>query len=363
MIKPKKNPVMKSGKIKVDGVWYHYEASKMYGMIYHSFDGGLSWHATKKEAFDAAQKAGNLLLENPYKMRKLPGYARYRVRGSKGEIRTRATTKEKAEAQVRLLRGLEHGMIPRGNPVAQHKGYFIVSKGALFQVYSKGGALIAELGSQAEAVAFIDVLSIAKAKAIRERMAKSKVNPLTREEASAIMQESSAHRRLSHILEALKEKAPAYYYSGMAEGMRDIATEYREHHKRNPSCAHPVKWYRSRIFEKSGKPWMLIACGKCGSTLSRAPLRGEAKKLAKRGGLLAPARFNPSHPYDGAVLIYSRALSVRASKAGMPHHCYPANGKEPSCKDANHEYVHKVEKNACVYGLKDGNVLLTTKKL
>ncbi len=55
--------------------------------------------------------------ENPVKIRKLPGKERYRVKHD-GTISAYATTKEKAEAQARFLRGLKHGMVPRAkNPV------------------------------------------------------------------------------------------------------------------------------------------------------------------------------------------------------------------------------------------------------
>lgn len=48
----------------------------------------------------------------PYKIRKLPHSNRVRVYKGK-EIIARKTTRDKAEKQVRLLRGLEHGMILR----------------------------------------------------------------------------------------------------------------------------------------------------------------------------------------------------------------------------------------------------------
>lgn len=45
----------------------------------------------------------------PYKMRKVDGY---RVSSPSG-VHAKGTTKEKAEAQMRLLRGVEHGMVLR----------------------------------------------------------------------------------------------------------------------------------------------------------------------------------------------------------------------------------------------------------
>jgi len=46
----------------------------------------------------------------PVTMRKLPHKNRYRVRNA-GRIVAKSTTKPKAEAQVRLLRGIEHGTL------------------------------------------------------------------------------------------------------------------------------------------------------------------------------------------------------------------------------------------------------------
>jgi hypothetical protein len=49
----------------------------------------------------------------PTKMRKLPNKNKYRV-WNDGKIVAKSTSKKKAEAQVRLLHGVEHGMKPRG---------------------------------------------------------------------------------------------------------------------------------------------------------------------------------------------------------------------------------------------------------
>lgn len=46
----------------------------------------------------------------PYKMTKTDG--KYRVSGPSG-VHAKGTTRAKAESQMRLLRGVEHGMIPR----------------------------------------------------------------------------------------------------------------------------------------------------------------------------------------------------------------------------------------------------------
>lgn len=50
--------------------------------------------------------------------------------------------------------------------------------------------------------------------------------------------------------------------------------------------------------------------------------------------------------------IYQRCVEIIASKAGMPHQC------DAACKRAGHMYRHKFSKQACIYGLHDGNVLV-----
>lgn len=55
----------------------------------------------------------------PYTERKLPGGG-YRVTGP-GGVHAKNTTKAKAEAQQRLLRGVEHGWKPTGNKNAMAK--------------------------------------------------------------------------------------------------------------------------------------------------------------------------------------------------------------------------------------------------
>ena len=48
----------------------------------------------------------------PYQERKTKSGG-YSVRGP-GGVHAKNTTKAKADAQIRLLRGVEHGMVPRG---------------------------------------------------------------------------------------------------------------------------------------------------------------------------------------------------------------------------------------------------------
>lgn len=51
----------------------------------------------------------------PYAMRKLPRKSLYRVFNTETKkIFAKATSKQKAQAQLRYLRGIEHGWKPRG---------------------------------------------------------------------------------------------------------------------------------------------------------------------------------------------------------------------------------------------------------
>jgi hypothetical protein len=71
---------------------------------------------------------------------------------------------------------------------------------------------------------------------------------------------------------------------------------------------------------------------------------------ASNKGKLIPFVGNPPPHIIGK--IYQRILEVRASKAGMPHHC------DAACKAANHRYKHPFKENACVYALSDGSFLV-----
>ena len=53
----------------------------------------------------------------PVKIRKVDGY---RVT-TPGGVKARKTTRKKAEAQARLLRGVEHGMVVRGSKAKARK--------------------------------------------------------------------------------------------------------------------------------------------------------------------------------------------------------------------------------------------------
>lgn len=57
----------------------------------------------------------------PFKKYKLPKRDSYRVvNADTGEVHAYETTKEKADAQLRLLRGIEHGWTPSGSK-SKHK--------------------------------------------------------------------------------------------------------------------------------------------------------------------------------------------------------------------------------------------------
>lgn len=60
----------------------------------------------------------------PYAIRSA-GEGRYKVVNTEtGAVHSKATTKPKAEAQVRLLRGVEHGMRPRTTRQAMGQPHF-----------------------------------------------------------------------------------------------------------------------------------------------------------------------------------------------------------------------------------------------
>ena len=68
----------------------------------------------------------------PYKLKKVDGY---QVKGPSG-IHAKNTTKGNAEAQIRLLQGIEHGMIPNKMKKST-KGSPSFSKSELAQGYRK----------------------------------------------------------------------------------------------------------------------------------------------------------------------------------------------------------------------------------
>ena len=60
-------------------------------------------------------KLNGLSIEMPYAILSAKGGFKV-VNTATGKVHAAHTTREKAEAQVRLLRGVEHGMVPRGRP-------------------------------------------------------------------------------------------------------------------------------------------------------------------------------------------------------------------------------------------------------
>ncbi len=70
----------------------------------------------------------------PYKLKKVDGY---QVKGPSG-VHAKNTTKGKAEAQIRLLQGVEHRMIPNKMKKST-KGSPAFSKSELAQGYRKVG--------------------------------------------------------------------------------------------------------------------------------------------------------------------------------------------------------------------------------
>ena len=70
----------------------------------------------------------------PYQERKLPS-GKYQVKGPSG-VHAKGTTKEKADAQIRFLQGVEHGMVPnKMKKSAKGSGVFTPSE--LSQGYRK----------------------------------------------------------------------------------------------------------------------------------------------------------------------------------------------------------------------------------
>ena len=57
--------VAKSGKIKVNSLWYRYTGRISWGVVYFSLNAGRSFHPTKREAYESAYQQGNLDLCPP----------------------------------------------------------------------------------------------------------------------------------------------------------------------------------------------------------------------------------------------------------------------------------------------------------
>jgi len=80
----------------------------------------------------------------------------------------------------------------------------------------------------------------------------------------------------------------------------------------------------------------------------------QKKRYAKRRkftGATAPEPVkNPQ-----ATMIYGRILEIRAQKT-QPHQC------DAECKRAGHRYFHPFTSNAQIYGLANGDLLITGRK-
>jgi len=60
------------------------------------------------------------------------------------------------------------------------------------------------------------------------------------------------------------------------------------------------------------------------------------------------------NPHKKLVLIYGRVLSIDAQKT-QPHRC------DSECVDFQHKYRHVFKKGAKMYGLPNGDILITTR--
>ena len=75
--------------------------------------------------------------KNPVRVRKLPGGG-YRVTHD-GKVSAARTTKKRATAQARLLRGVKHGMIPRKNPAVHRPAKPMEIYGRLLRIEAQKG--------------------------------------------------------------------------------------------------------------------------------------------------------------------------------------------------------------------------------
>jgi len=69
----------------------------------------------------------------------------------------------------------------------------------------------------------------------------------------------------------------------------------------------------------------------------------------RRGSGRLQAILHPKENPRGTK-IYERVISIRASKAGMPHQC------DEECRRHGHRYEHKFRHKAAIYGMPDGSL-------
>lgn len=81
----------------------------------------------------------------------------------------------------------------------------------------------------------------------------------------------------------------------------------------------------------------------------------QQKRYAKRRKYTGATAPEPTKKNPPATMIYSNIESIHAQK-GQQHIC------DAECKRVNHRYVHKFSSNAAIYGLPNGDVLITGRK-
>ncbi len=62
------------------------------------------------------------------------------------------------------------------------------------------------------------------------------------------------------------------------------------------------------------------------------------------------------NPPQISAVIYGRVLRIEAEKT-QPHRC------DSECKDFAHKYAHNFKPGAIMYGLSNGDILISTRKL
>ena len=81
----------------------------------------------------------------------------------------------------------------------------------------------------------------------------------------------------------------------------------------------------------------------------------QQKRYAKRRKYTGASAPEPAKQNPPTTMIYSNIEEIRAQKK-QGHIC------DAECKRVNHRYVHKFSSNAAIYGLPNGDVLITGRK-
>lgn len=161
-------------------------------------------------------------------------------------------------------------------------------------------------------------------------------------------------------------EADAHIRQAAAGGRPDLAKQLAEHYMRKGAIEferNPVVPFRHSAKSSTGKridpqalnynQLMIIA-----SSYTDDPERAKAmvdaffagarqRERIHSKGKLVSFKNNPD-----MVKIYQKCIEIRATKAGMHHHC------DDKCKAAGHRYKHPFVKSACIYGLPDGSLLI-----